>query len=337
MSSSSGIPVALARCGKYEISGLNKAVRSLLSAIGCAPRRGDTVLVKPNLLAPTPPDFLPCTHPLVVRAICENLLDCGAKIRVGDSPTFGDAVGIAKKIGLTDVLADLPVAIVNLTRPKIVKLSFGGRILISRVALENDMIVSASKLKAHHQVRITGAVKNVYGCCWALAKPIQHLCYGDWGRRFETMMLEIWQHLPPSFSVMDAVTAMHVHGPTVGERYSLGLLGASPSPIALDSAVMGLLGLTPRDAPLWQRALDLKLPGANLEDLTFPLESPEAFDAEGFKTPDHLFPLSFRPLAVAIHVVKRFLADKGKKSHRKTSQLKPDLMAEVGEAKQTER
>jgi len=275
-------------------------------------------LVKPNLLAPTPPDFLPCTHPLVVRAICRRLLDCGAKVRVGDSPTFGNAVEIAKKIGLTETLADLPVSIVNLNRPKILRLSFGSRIVISRVALENDLIVSASKLKAHHQVRITAAVKNVYGCCWALAKPIQHLFYGGRGRRFETMLLEIWQHLPPSFSVMDAVTAMHVHGPTVGQPYSLGLLAASPSPIALDCAVMSLLGLKPEDAPLWQRALDLNLPGASIEDLTFPLESLEAFNAAGFKTPDHLFPLSFRPLAVGIHMIKRFLADNGKKAHRKS-------------------
>jgi uncharacterized protein (DUF362 family) len=319
MDNNTRITVALAKCAEYESSDLTATVRSLMNEIGCAPKRGDTVLVKPNLLAPTPPDFLPCTHPLVVRAICQCLLDYGAKVQVGDSPTFGDATGIAKKIGLTEALADLPVAIVNLTRPKIVKLSFGGRILISRVALENDMIVSASKLKAHHQVRVTGAVKNVYGCCWALAKPLQHLFYGDWGQRFETMMLEIWKHLPPSFSVMDAVTAMHVHGPTVGQPYFLGLLAASPSPIALDCAVMSILGLQPAAAPLWQRALDLNLSGSKLEDLTFPLEPPDAFDAAGFKTPDHLFPLSFRPLAVVVHVIKRFLADKGKSREKARS------------------
>lgn len=329
--------MALAKCAEYESSNLAATVQRLMSTIGCAPRQGDAILVKPNLLAPTPPDFLPCTHPLVVRAICRYLLDFGAKVRVGDSPTFGDAVGISRKIGLTEALADLPVTIVNLNRPKIVRLSFGSRIMVSRVALENDIIVSASKLKAHHQVRITAAVKNVYGCCWALAKPIQHLLHADRGPRFESMLLELWQHLPPSFSVMDAVTAMHVHGPTIGEPYTLGLLAASPSPVALDCAVMSLLGLKPADAPLWQRALDLGLPGAKFEDLTFPLESLDAFDATGFKTPAHLFPLSFRPLAVAIHVIKRYLAENGKKSRQNGLELEPSLTDRIGEAKQPEK
>ncbi len=177
----------------------------------------------------------------------------------------------------------------------------------------------------------------MYGCCWALAKPVQQLIYGDRGQRFETMMLEIWQHLPPSFSVVDAVTAMHVHGPTIGEPYRLGLLAASASPIALDSAVMSILGLKPSAAPLWQRALDLNLPGATLDDLEFPLESLHAFDAADFKTPDHLFPLSFRPLAVAIHVIKRLLAESGRKRRQEGSGLERCLTEEARQPKQSEK
>jgi len=302
------IPVALAKCSEYGASNLAETVRRLLETIGCRPRSGSRVLVKPNLLAPMPPDYLPCTHPLVVRAICLYLLDLGTNVRVGDSPTFGRATEISGKIGLTEALADLPVTIVDLDKPKVVRASFGGWIPISRQALENDLIVNAPKLKAHHQMRITGAVKNVYGCVTGLRKPVLHFLYGDRGGRFERMILDIWENLPPTGSLMDAVAAMHVHGPNTGVPYPLGLLAASRSPVALDSAVMSILGIKPEDAPLWRMSLDLNLPGAGLDDLVYPLEPPESFDGGDFKTPDRLFPLSYRPLKIAGHWLKRYSA-----------------------------
>lgn len=315
MDNENRIIVALAKCAEYDTSIMPETVGRLLDTIACRPGRGTKVLVKPNLLAPTPPDYLPCTHPLVVRSVCRYLLDLGAEVRVGDSPTFGNAVEIGRKIGLTDALADLPVQMVNLSRPKLVRLSSGRRVPVSRVALENDLIVSVSKLKTHHQVRITVAVKNVYGCITGLGKPMLHLISGDRDSRFERMLLDIWKELPPSVSVMDAVIAMHGHGPTHGEPYPLELLAASPSPVALDAAVMNILGLRPHDAPLWQLALKLSLPGARLEDLVYPLQTPDSFTVNGFKTPDHLVPISFRPWKLAEHWIRRYVADGRKPSH----------------------
>jgi uncharacterized protein (DUF362 family) len=309
MVDNSKIPVALARCEDYEAPDLEETVERLLETIGCRPSRGADVLVKPNLLAPTPPDFLPCTHPTVVRAVCRYLLDLGGKVRVGDSPTFGKGVEIAGKIGLAEALSDLPVELVNLDNPRVVRLSFGGRTALSRQALDSDLIVSVSKLKAHHQVRVTGAVKNFYGCVTGLRKPILHLLYGDRDGRFERMMLEIPRHLPPTVSLMDAVTVMHVRGPNNGEPFDLGMLAASQSPVALDSAAMSILCVKPEDAPLWRMSLELDLPGARLEDLEYPLDHPEAFDGKDFKSPETLFPMSFRPLKVAVHMAKRLRAE----------------------------
>jgi uncharacterized protein (DUF362 family) len=307
MDNRSRIKVALAKCADYDSLKVEDTVRNLLETIDCRPSPGTSVLVKPNLLAPKPPDYLPCTHPSVVREVCRYLLDLGAKVRVGDSPTFGQGKAIAGLIGLTEALSDLPVQIINLDRPRLIRLSFGGRMAISRTALENDLIVNVPKLKSHHQTRITGAVKNVYGCSTGLAKPVQHLLYGDRGGRFEKMILDIWKNLPPTVSLMDAVIAMHGHGPTNGDPYSLGLLAASPSAIALDTAVMSMLGLRPEEAPLWKMSQELGLPGARQEDLAYPLETIGSFSAKGFEIPSRLFPLSFRPFGMLRFWIKGFL------------------------------
>lgn len=300
-----GIVVALAKCGDYDSSCMGETIGRLFEAIGFRPGHGLRVLVKPNLLTATPPDYLASTHPAVVRAVCQYLLQSGAKVQVGDSPTFGQATDVARSIGLTQALADLPVALINLDRPKYVRLPSGGLIPISRLAIDNDLIVSVPKLKAHRQMRVSGAVKNVYGCVSGIRKPVLHFLHGDKGCRFAQLIIEMWQKLPPSVSLMDAVTAMHTYGPVKGEPYPLGLLAASSSPVALDSAVYSILGLKPDQVPIWKTALRLNLPGTKLEDLVFPLEVPESFDGKGFKAPDVLDCESIHPIKTAVHWIKQ--------------------------------
>jgi uncharacterized protein (DUF362 family) len=241
----------------------------------------------------------------VVRAACEYLLDLGARVTVGDSPTFGTGPAIAQKIGLTEALADLPVSITDLNRPRLVRLSFPwGRVAISRRALESDVILSLPKLKVHRMMAITGAVKNHFGCVASLFKVLLHVLHGDRGNRFESMLIDLLGLLPPSVSVMDAVTAMHVTGPVDGSPFPLGLLAASASAVALDTAVYTLLGLRPANVPLWQEALNRHLPGVKVGDLVYPLDPLESFDARGFQVPTTLQPLGFHPLRLAKHLLK---------------------------------
>ena len=47
------------------------------------------VLVKPNFLSPTKPDKAILTHPLVVRAAVEYVLEKGGRPLVADSPGMG--------------------------------------------------------------------------------------------------------------------------------------------------------------------------------------------------------------------------------------------------------
>ncbi len=300
------IPVALARCSDYRSRALPETIGLLLNTISCQPGRGSKVLIKPNLLAPKPPDFLPCTHPLVVRAACLFFLESGVRVSVGDSPSFGSGIKVSQKIGLHQALADLPVSIVNLDRPRLVRLSFaGGIVALSRTALDHDFILNLPKLKTHRMVRVTGAVKNYFGCVTSVGKAMLHFAYGGRSHRFEKMIIELARHLPPSMSLMDAVVAMQGHGPVDGEPYPLGLLAASPSAMALDTAIYTLLGLQPADVPIWQEAVKQGLAGVRPEEIIFPLDHPDSFDAGGFRVPARLHSLNFHPLRLAKSAVKR--------------------------------
>ncbi len=288
------IPLFLRRLDGYDDPGLAGTVAALLEATGCPAGRGDRVLVKPNLVAPRNTS-LSCSHPAVVRAVCLRLLERGATVTVADSPAFGTGRIMARLAGLTEALSDLPVRLASLDGPRPVRLSQGGCIGVSRLALQADHIVNLARLKCHDQMGMTLAVKNFFGCVCGFRKSAAHQRFGKHPDRFARMILDVLAALPPSTSLLDGVVAMHKAGPVGGEPFRLGLVAAAANPVALDTAVYVRLGLSPDAIPLWREALALGLPGSSPEDLVFPMEQPAAFNTEGFSTPAMLAPLAFEP------------------------------------------
>lgn len=307
MPASPHIPVALARQPDYAPAGLAAAVDALCTACGFAPGRGERVLVKPNLVA-AHRGPLACSEPALVAAVCAWLLDHGAKPWVGDSPAFGTARSVGRKIGLDAALAPLGVPLRSLGRPTRLDLDFGGGVGVSRDALEADRILSLPRLKAHGQLRLTGAVKNLFGCVVGARKPLAHSRHGEQGNRFESLLVQVMAALPPTFTLLDGVVAMSRTGPTGGDPLNLGLLAASPGPVALDTALFTALGQTPQDIATWAECLRRGLPGARPEEIAFPLLRSEAFDFSDFIVPGTLDPVTFHPLRLAKGAFKRLKA-----------------------------
>ena len=70
-------------------------------------KSGDKVLIKPNMLSAAKPEDAVLTHPLVIRAAVEYVLQKGARPQVSDSPAIGSFERILKVNGIKDALADL--------------------------------------------------------------------------------------------------------------------------------------------------------------------------------------------------------------------------------------
>lgn len=290
-----GIAVAITRCADYTPRAVDAAVCAALHAAGYAPAAGTRVLVKPNLLK-AEPGGLCCTHPQVVRAACAYLLDCGCIVTVGDSPAFGSARSVARAIGLDNALAPLGVPIVTLDAAVTVRLPSGMDIGISRLALETNAVLSVPRVKAHSQMRLTCAVKNLFGCVAGVRKALAHTVHGDRGNAFRALLVEVAQALPPVAALADGITAMDRTGPSGGDAFALGMVAAASSPVAVDTAIYRMLGATPDDIPLWGELRQRNAAGAFDEHLVFPLLRPEDVDGTAFRLPQALTPETFHPL-----------------------------------------
>jgi uncharacterized protein (DUF362 family) len=67
------------------------------------------VLIKPNLLAPAPPEKAMLTHPLIVRAAAEYVLQKGGTPLIADSPALGTFGRVMKESGIRAALKGLDV------------------------------------------------------------------------------------------------------------------------------------------------------------------------------------------------------------------------------------
>ena len=299
--------VGLVACGQYDRQLLKGRVDVLCDALGFRVSAGSRVLLKPNLVSAVRNKGLACTHPEVVAAVAEWCLDQGAKVRVGDSPAFGSALGVMAACGISAALKGLPVTLINFEAVRAVRLASGLSVGIAQAVDECDLLVNLPKIKAHGQLYLSLAVKNYFGAVVGFRKPWLHARHGDIGNRFEGMLVDLLDVLPGGITVADGVVAMHKDGPVSGTPFPLHLLAGGLNPVAVDTALLGVLGLSPEASPIWRECLRRNIAGSNLVDLSFPLARPEELAAQGFQAPSRLKPVSFHPWRLLLGGMKRVM------------------------------
>ena len=231
--------------GDAEIA-LRRALE-LLGGPGLFAKKGQRVLVKPNLLAPKSVEKAVTTHPAIIEAALRILLEIGAVPVVGDSPGIGSAKFVARTCGILKVCRSLGVELVDLGSAGIseVKGSTYKGLEVAREALNAGAIWNLAKWKTHTMMGLTLGVKNLYGCVPGKRKVAGHLRAGANHEAFALMLLDLWSTLRPALTILDGIVAMEGAGPGSGSPLSRGLLLASADAPALDYEATRLSGFSP--------------------------------------------------------------------------------------------
>ncbi len=275
-------------------AGLKILVTGLMEELLPQGISGKRVLVKPNLVKPG--DQLAITSAEMILAAALAAKELGAEVTVADSPAFGSAERVLKKADVFRRLRSEGIAVRSLDRPVVRRLACGVRLGISKRALTTDLIINLPRLKAHCQMGATCGVKNLFGTVVGYRKALCHTRFGGDRAAFSEMILDIGKVLPERITIADCTTAMHVTGPSGGRPFYMGLVAASVSEIALDTALYSVIEARPDQIPLWRAAMKRDLRGARPEEIRYRALTPkEAAPAEKFILPAELSPLVFSP------------------------------------------
>ncbi len=279
------------RTASYRYRSLRAHIFDLMDALcGDLIKTGSRVVVKPNLLAPATPDRAMLTHPLIVKAVVEYVLDKGGKVQLSDSPAVGSLARVLRESGIEKALAGLAVECREFKESATVAVGQPFQQLeIARDALEADVLINLPKLKTHSQMLLTLGVKNLFGCIVGWRKPEWHLRTGVDRRQFATLLVRIYQALQPAVTILDGIMAMEGQGPgRGGVPRNLGVLLGSDDAVALDITVCRMLGLEPE---VLQTNASAVAAGAARDSITVHGDLPRI---EDFKFPE-ITPLVFGP------------------------------------------
>src|SRR4030042_1817565 len=204
--------VALVPCASYDDVEVEMSIRAGLDLLGGLARfvkPGKKIVLKPNVLIGSGPDSCVCTHPSVLRAAGKILLETGASVTCGDSPAFGGSSLNVRLSGLKRVADELGIGLADFSHGRVVMHKtalLNRRFVIAHGVLDADGLISLCKLKTHGLTRVTGAVKNQFGCVPGMLKNQQHARMAD-PYLFATLCVELNALLKPRIFIMDAVMA----------------------------------------------------------------------------------------------------------------------------------
>jgi len=297
--------VAVQRCETYDETAVKARLAQCFADIGGLERyinKGERVLLKVNLVMKKRPEEAATTHPVVVKALAQLLLEYGAKVLIGDSPggLFSESIlrGLYAATGMERVAAETGASL-NFNVKAAERANPNGVLLkkLTTVDMLNDVdkVISVSKLKTHGMMTFTGAVKNMFGIVPGVTKAEYHLNMPSYDM-FANALIDVCLCAPPVLSVMDGIEAMEGHGPTSGRARPMNALLAANDPFALDQTACAMIGLAEARVPILAEGIKRGLCTAGLGYIQYFGEPWKAFEVDDFDIPETRTLLTIKPM-----------------------------------------
>jgi len=252
--------VSAVECRSYEPGTVYDAVVSALTSIGYEVPGGRTVLIKPNVMSQNRPEQHTVTHFAVVAALCRLLAEHGCRVQIGDSEAFFER-GMTRRAFRTTrldrVASRFGATLIPFEEQPLVGLPTGlpwlDTLYLPQAVVEADVVINAPKLKSHSGLRLSGALKNMFGCVPGGYKQWIHR-WSSSDFELSDVFVALHRLVPPAVSVMDAVVALDGGPAAIGRGVPTGRILASTSAAALDVVACRMIGYDPGEVSTLERA-----------------------------------------------------------------------------------
>jgi len=255
-------------------------------------KKNSRVVIKPNLLAPASPDKAVLTHPMIVKAVVEYVLEKEGIPVISDSPAVGSIDKVLKESGIAHALEGLNVQYKAFKDVRAVDVGEPFKTIdVAADAVTADVLINLPKLKTHTQMLLTLGIKNLFGCIVGMKKPEWHFRTGVDREMFARLLVKIYQAVKPEITILDGILAMEGQGPGKGGTpRKLGVVMASANAAAIDIAVCRMLGIDPDnlltskiaiEQELVTKDIDIEGDLPDIKDFKFPEITPLIFGPKG--------------------------------------------------------
>ena len=197
--------VVLLPCGEYDeekVYTLLKQGLYLVDGVEALIPKDAKILLKPNLLKRAEVEKAVITHPVVVGAFARILRENGyEQIVLADSCGHGTTQAVIRGTGMDTYLEKYQIPAIDYSEG--IKVDYPQGIqakefILPKELLEQNCVISLSKMKTHALERITGAVKNSYGFVYGFHKAKGHTQYPS-ADSFARMLIDLNKCVAPKW------------------------------------------------------------------------------------------------------------------------------------------
>ncbi len=209
--------------------------------------RGDKVLIKPNIAYEIKPGETEVSDPRIAKAICDIVIDMGARPIIAESSAAGvDGDAAFKATGYYD-LKDQGYEVVNLkqSKSKSITLENEKAVVLKKVkvwalAKEVDVIINFPVIKTHDHLPATLALKNMKGLLVDAEKKKFHHQYG-----LSQAIADLNLYVKPDLTIVDGIFCREGLGYPFSDEVEMDLIIAGRDPVAVDTVTLMIMEIDP--------------------------------------------------------------------------------------------
>jgi uncharacterized protein (DUF362 family) len=235
---------------KEIASSVRKAVELVGGLDGI--KKGDVVIIKPNVCSASKPGSAVTTDPRVARAVADLVKEKGGRAIIGEASGVADITEEALDAGGYAELRKAGYEVIDLKGKDIVYkkvLIPQGKAIkeanIPEIVLNAKLVVSVPVMKTHDSQKATLAMKNMKGILPDVLKKKFHTVYG-----VTQSVIDLMSAVKPGLAVVDGILAMEGIGPMLGTPVELGVIIAGKDIVSVDAVAGAVMGFAPEEIPL---------------------------------------------------------------------------------------
>jgi uncharacterized protein (DUF362 family) len=221
----SGDPVAATKKALDALGGISRFVK-----------KGQRVILKPNMSFTRTPEFGATTHPQVVATVAQACMEAGAQQVLVLDHTLHRAELCLERTGIREACKDIPgVHVLALQERKFfreIKIPQGKvleRVEVMKEVLDSPVLINIPVAKSHSATGVSMGIKGLMGLIWD--REIFHSQVN-----MNQALADLATIIKPQLTILDATRALTSGGPGgPGEVKKPNLIIAGIDPVAVDS------------------------------------------------------------------------------------------------------
>ena len=221
----SGDPVAATKKALEALGGISRFVK-----------KGQRVVLKPNMSFTRTPEFGATTHPQVVATVAQACMEAGAQQVLVLDHTLHRAELCLERTGIREACKDIPgVHVLALQERKFfreIKIPQGKvleRVEVMKEVLDSPVLINMPVAKSHSATGVSMGIKGLMGLIWD--REIFHSQVN-----MNQALADLATVIKPQLTILDATRALTSGGPGgPGEVKKPNLIIAGIDPVAVDS------------------------------------------------------------------------------------------------------